>query len=151
MKLRTKLIAGIRHSRYIILLLLLATSFKYLSITQPSPDMAVPVDYFEQGAELSNYLFYLLIAELALLAVDSIFRIKQRITASIVYYGALLFSFIVYLYGFEDFVLQLNTTRPTISEWVTNAFVIGIPIAVTITLMLTLSRRKAARPTAVEA
>ncbi|KUP24590.1 hypothetical protein [Paenibacillus sp. DMB5] len=119
----------IYRCRYVGILILLILSFKLLSVTQTGPGWEVPTFVFDEIRKIQNKMIILFLVEIVLIIYDAVKKNKPGTLSLLLYIPAVLFSFIIYSYGSEQVIFNLQGDAPILSAIVSNSLFIGVPVA----------------------
>lgn len=131
--------------RYVGMLMLLILSFKLLFVTQTGPGWEVPTFVFDEIREIQSKMIFLFLVEIVLIIYDAVKKNKPGTLSLLLYIPAVLFSFIIYSYGSEQVIFNLQGDAPILSAIVANSLFIGVPIACLLAGTLTYFRWKKGR------
>ncbi|AIQ52242.1 hypothetical protein R70331_12495 [Paenibacillus sp. FSL R7-0331] len=128
--------------RYVGILILLILSFRLLSVTQTGPGWEVPTIVFDEIRKIQNKMSFLFIVEIVLIIYDAFNKNKPGTLSLVLYITAVLLSFIIYSYGSEQVIFNLQGNAPLLSALISNSLFIGVPIACLLVGTLTYLRWK---------
>ncbi|MNC12685.1 hypothetical protein D3C75_604100 [compost metagenome] len=128
--------------RYVGILILLILSFRLLSVTQTGPGWEVPTFVFDEIRKIQNKMSFLYLVEIVLIIYDAFNKNKPGTLSLVLYITAVLLSFIIYSYGSEQVIFNLQGNAPLLSALVSNSLFIGLPIACLLAGTLTYLRWK---------
>lgn len=128
--------------RYVGFLILLILSFNLLSVTQTGPGWEVPTFVFDEIRNIQTKMSFLYLVEIVLIIYDVVKKNRPGILSLFLYIPAVLLSFIIYSYGSEQVIFNLQGDAPFLSALVSNSLIIGVPIACLLAGALTYLRWK---------
>ncbi|RXZ81564.1 hypothetical protein EBB07_14685 [Paenibacillaceae bacterium] len=132
----------IQKFRYAILLLLLISSFKLLSFTQYGGGWELSSDIHVEGNYWRTVFLILFLLEVILFTLDIYYKKNIFNYSFIIYIACLLFGIWVNWFSFNQKIIGLRITNPTLSQLLTYPFYIGIIVGLLVVLLLTYKRLK---------
>lgn len=128
--------------RYITLFLLLISSFKLLSLTQSGPKWELSSDIYEEGPYWRTAILILLLFEVVLFLLDIYYKRNILSYYLIVYIICISFCVWVNWFSFNQKMINLRITNPSLSQLLSHPFQIGLIVGLFVVLLLTYKRLK---------